>query len=296
MMKNLFLLFLLIASNKLTAQTGYYITSLDSTKLYVQEFGSGEPIIILAGGPGLNAIYMKPVWENLSSKFRCIILDQRGTGKSILTTIDSSSVSLGNYVNDLEALRGYLKIDKLTLIGHSWGGGLSLEYAARHPNHVKRLILLGSRGPTKKFLGYLSDNFFMRLHDEDLREMAVLDSLKKDRMKGFWPAYFFDRKKALETKATTNFDELTGEYTKIRRFVDYSSTDDERIKLLKKFKGAVYIIQGRQDPIGESTVYELKELMPHSKVFFIEKCGHLPWLENPKQVTVFFTTLNDCLK
>jgi len=294
-MKNLILLLVLIACHNLNAQNGFYITSLDGTKLYVRDFGSGEPLVILAGGPGLNAVYMKPIWENLSQKFHCYILDQRGTGQSQLAKVDSISCSLANYVNDLEALRQYLKIDKLTLIGHSWGGELSMEYAARNPKHVKKLVLLDSGGPTKKFLAYNADNLFMRLHDEDLREMAELDSLGKDRLKGYWPGFFFDRKRALATKATTNFDELIDKNFVVW-YIDYHATDDERVKLLKKFKGDVSIIQGRQDPIGESTVYEIQELMPQSKVYFIEQCGHLPWLENPEQVKIFFDTLNDCLK
>lgn len=77
---------------------------------------------------------------------------------------------------------------------------------------------------------------------------------------------------------------------------DYISKDDERVSFLKKFKGDVCIIQGRQDPIGESTVYEIKKLMPQSKVYFIEKCGYMPWLENHEQAGIFFDTLNECLK
>jgi len=295
-MRKLILPLLLIACNHLIGQSGFYIKSLDSTKLYVQEFGSGEPLVILAGGPGLNAIYMKPIWENLSHRFRCVVMDQRGTGLSKLASVDSSKLSLTNYVNDIETLRKYLQVDKLTLIGHSWGGALSMEYAARNPDHVKKLMLLGSSGPTKKFLDYFSDNLFMRLHEDDIKEMTELDSLGKDRIKGYWPAFFFDRKRALETKTATNFDLLIGENPHIGWFIDYNSTDNERIKLLKKFKGDVYIIQGRQDPIGESTVNEIKDLMPQSKIYFIEKCGHLPWLENPEQVEFFFTKLNECLK
>ena len=118
-MRKLILPLLLLACNYLIGQSGFYIKSLDSTKLYVQEFGSGEPLVILAGGPGLNAIYMKPIWENLSHRFRCVVMDQRGTGLSKLASVDSSKLSLTNYVNDIETLRKYLQVDKLTLIGHS---------------------------------------------------------------------------------------------------------------------------------------------------------------------------------
>ena len=134
MKKLFFFITLFVSINKLIGQSGFYITSSDNTKLYAQESGSGEPIIFLAGGPGLNAVYLKPVWENLSSRYRCIVLDQRGTGKSEMTLIDSTTINVNNYVNDLESLRKYSKIEQLTLVGHSWGGILSMEYAARHPD------------------------------------------------------------------------------------------------------------------------------------------------------------------
>jgi proline iminopeptidase len=288
---------LFVSTNKLIGQ-GFYITSSDNTKLYVQEFGSGEPIIMLAGGPGLNAVYMKPVWEKLSAKYRCIVLDQRGTGKSELAVVDSSTVSVNKYLSDLESLRKYLKIDRLTLVGHSWGGMLSMEYAARYPDHIKRLILLAPGGPTKKFFAYFGDNIDMRLREEDMKEAAELDSLKKPQMKGYWPGYFYDRKRAMATKSAVNFEELAGNHPGLFSLVmaSYVFSENERTRLLKNFKGAVCIIQGRQDPIGESTVYEIKELLPQSHIHFIEKCGHLPWLENKEQAENFFNTLNDCLK
>jgi len=207
-MKQIFTSLLLVISISLTAQTGYYIKSADGTQLHIQEFGSGQPVIILAGGPGLNAIYLKPVWDSLSLKFRCIILDQRGTGKSTTTKLDSASFMMLNYVNDLEALRKHSKLQQLTLIGHSWGGMLAMEYASNYPLQVKRLVLLGPGGPTGKFFSYFSDNLMMRLHDEDFAEMKVLDSLKQRRLKAVWPGYFYDRKRALATKAVTDFNLL----------------------------------------------------------------------------------------
>ena len=53
----------------------------------------------------------------------------------------------------------------MTLIGHSWGGMLSMEYASRHPDRVDKLILLGPGGPTDKFSSYFSDNMvFTQTH------------------------------------------------------------------------------------------------------------------------------------
>jgi len=297
-MKNIFIIVLLIITNSLFAQREYYITSSDSTKLFVREFGTGEPIILLAGGPGLNAVYMKPVWENLASKYRCIVLDQRGTGKSKIAKADSIILSLNNYVADIETLRKTLNIDRIILIGHSWGGKLSMEYAGLYPQHVQKLILLDPGGLKEEFFIRFRDNLMMRLRDEDFKEIAQLDSLKKSRLKGLWPGYFYDRKRAMATKNTTDFEELIGDYPAIPYYLHPSvvASENGRIERLKNFKNTVYIIQGRQDPTGESTAFEIKEVLPQAKIYFIEKCGHMPWLENSEQVQYFFSMLNESLK
>jgi len=295
-MKRIFV-FILFCTTELAGQTSYFITSFDGTKLFVNEFGKGQPLILLAGGPGLDAIYIKSIWERLQSNYRCIVPDQRATGKSELKNIDTVSASVDAYAKDLEALRQHLKLDQLTLIGHSWGGMLSMDYASKYPNRVKRLILIGSGGPTGKFFGYFEDNITMRLHEEDLKEMAELEAMKKPALKGYWPGYFFDRKKALEIKNATDFEEIMDNPAVIPLvFTNYIATEKLRIARLKKFRGLVSIIQGRQDPIGESTVQEIHELLPQSQIHIIEKCGHLPWWENEEQVKLFFETLIKCLQ
>ena len=152
--------------------------------------------MLLSGGPGLNSDYLNPIWEKLSSNFRCIVMDQRGTGKSIVPSVDSTSMSMANYVNDLEALREHLKLGEIIFIGHSWGGMLAMEYTAIRPDNVKQLILVGSGGPSANFFSYFGDNIFMRLHESDFHEMSLLDSLKKSNLSAICPGYFFDRNMA----------------------------------------------------------------------------------------------------
>jgi len=72
-----------------------------------------------------------------------------------------------NYIGDLEALRNHLKLEQLTLIGHSWGGMLAMEYVAKNPKNVKNLILL-KPGRTSQEVSFLifRTNIQMRLHAE----------------------------------------------------------------------------------------------------------------------------------
>ena len=117
------------------AQEGYFIKSKDQTDIFIEEKGTGTPVVLLSGGPGLNPFYVYPIHEQLSKHFRSIILHQRGTGKTVMAKIDSTTLSLDKYVEDLEALRTHLQAKKLILIGQSWGGMLSMEYCSRYLGH-----------------------------------------------------------------------------------------------------------------------------------------------------------------
>jgi len=170
--KKLIRLVVFISSFHAIAQEGYFIKSKDQTDIFIEEKGTGTPVVLLSGGPGLNPGYVYPIHEQLSKHFRSIILHQRGTGKTVMAKIDSTTLSLEKYIEDLEALRNHLQMKKLILIGQSWGGMLSLEYCSRLPNHVEKLVLVGSGSPSMNFGNYFSDNIQMRLRPEDLTEKA----------------------------------------------------------------------------------------------------------------------------
>ena len=278
------------------ASADYFITSKDGTKLHVQEFGKGEPVVLLAGGPGLNAGYLQPVWENLSKDYRCIVLNQRGTDQSLVAVVDSTSMSMDNYVNDLEALRHHLNLKKLVLMGHSWGGMLCMVYLAKEPQHVKKVLLLDSGGPTEKFGKIFESNFNKRLTKDDIAEIKRLDSLGQETLKAEWPGYFYDRKRALATQSlvppNAHGQKDVFKFTSI----NYLAGSASMIKGLKKATGVpVFLIQGREDPMGESTALEIKQVLPQTNIHFIEKCGHLPWLENKEQVRDFFSSVRKAL-
>lgn len=295
--RNQLLCVLILISTVSYGQKEYCISSSDNISIYFQEFGRGETVVLLSGGPGLNPLYMDSVWLNLSSDFRCIVLHQRGTGKSMVSELDSSTFTMQNYVSDLEALRIELGLKAMNIIGHSWGGMLGMEYTARYPEHVNKLILVGPGGPTDKLTKYCWNNMTMRLHPEDIEEINTLDSLKKSTLKGGWPGYFYDRTRALESKSNINFEMIT-RYASLSQYTvpNYFLLQDERVDLLRNYHNIVHIIQGRQDPMGESTVFEIKEIMPQAQIHFIEKCGHFPWLENEKQIKEFYQLLRNALK
>jgi len=284
----------LFSGTLLMAQKSYFINSPDKFKLCINEYGTGKPIVLLAGGPGMAATYMDGVYKNLPG-YRVIVPDQRGTGKSLLPKIDSTTISISQYVEDVEALRVYLKLPKIVVVGHSWGGMLAMAYTAKHPDKVEKLILLDAGGITAKFYDYFGDNMMMRLSAKDQALSNSTNELVS--FKAMYPAYFYDRRHAMATIGTishANFGQQTFKIIDIA-VKDYGRTASARMAALKAYKGPVFIMQGRQDPIGESNPYEDRSLMPQASIFFIEKCGHIPWLETKETAKVFFTQLKKAL-
>jgi proline iminopeptidase len=132
-------------------------------KLYWEEYGNhdGEPVMFLHGGPGgACAPAMSRFFD--PKRYRVILFDQRGCGKSMPTVAaDGPAVALAKnttdeLVDDINRLRDALGISgKMHVFGGSWGSTLAMVYAIRHPQNVASLILRGI------FLGAREDLLYM---------------------------------------------------------------------------------------------------------------------------------------
>jgi proline iminopeptidase len=140
----------------------------DGFDLYYTVVGVDGPYaLILSGGPGEEIRSMQDVVDELGKKNKCVMLEQRGTGRSRLSKYDSATINLTAYIDDIEALRVQLRIDKLTLVGNSWGMMLALAYAGTFPQHARAVLTIGSGPITSDYLDVFSDNLAARLCPSD---------------------------------------------------------------------------------------------------------------------------------
>ncbi len=93
---------------------------------------------LLHGGPGADHTSYKPTFSALADRLQLVYIDHRGQGRSARG--DQSTYTLDNNVEDLEALRQYLGLDQIIVIGGSYGGMVAMAYAARYPNALSHLI------------------------------------------------------------------------------------------------------------------------------------------------------------
>ncbi|MEO0901327.1 MAG: alpha/beta fold hydrolase [Bacteroidota bacterium] len=174
---SLLLLILLIVYGKGHSQITDSIP-YENGHLYYHEYGKkeAEPVLILTGGPGNSYLQLEEVAKNLSQKFRPILLEQRGTGKSIPSVIDSTTINLDIVTNDLKILLNHLELDSSHVLGHSWGGMLGLNFASKFPEKVKTLILVapGPHKDAKHGFEILASN---RTHTRSFKEEQRLEEL-----------------------------------------------------------------------------------------------------------------------
>jgi proline iminopeptidase len=116
---------------------------IGDVRLLTRVVGSGPPMIVLHGGPDFDHTYLLPELDRLAQHARLIYYDQRGRGRSA-DDVRPEDITLASEISDLDGLRRSIGVESVGLIGHSWGGLLAMEYAARHPDRVTRLILLNT--------------------------------------------------------------------------------------------------------------------------------------------------------
>tara|TARA_Y100001936_G_scaffold145809_1_gene142194 strand:- start:115 stop:1014 length:900 start_codon:yes stop_codon:yes gene_type:complete len=297
-MKKITLLFILTCFTfSLNGQKVDSFISQDGSQIFFQEFGdTGETIVLLSGGPGLNPYYLEPLYNELKKKYRCILLHQRGTGKSILNEINEESINVQKYIDDLNGLYKKLGNEKLILVGHSWGGMLSFSYAANEPDKIKKVILLNTGGVSDEFYKWFGSNINMRLYPEDIKLRIEQNENNRETLIAIWPGYFFDREIALKTRPPLDYKFRNQKGVNPLASGDWRKRTNDRVSKLKNYTGPVDLITGRQDPVGESVVYEAKSILPQLKFTFIEKCGHFPWIEGEKQSAIFYKLFDESMK
>ncbi len=279
---------------------------LDSIKydngfLYYHEYGKGETIILLTGGPGNNCVQLAEMASVLSGDHRIILLEQRGTGLSIPTPFDSTTINTASAVSDIKLLLDKLHLKQAVLCGHSWGASLAMYFASIHPEKVKSLILID---PGNYSLG---DEIF---HTYDytiltrwsINEKKMIDSLTAKREKNIITnEQLYVLKYMIRLAYISNKEKIDSLFKKIdapvnQKMQSLMDNDASKSKIdfrqsLKKLNKPVYIICGRQD-IFSYVSYELKIANPNFELFWIQNCGHFPMYEKP---AIFYPILNKIL-
>ena len=288
-----------------------YITGEGGVRLFYLLDGEGpDTVMVLHGGPGFNLEGLRPDLGQLARKHTLLYFDQRGSGRSGMP--DTLQLTAVLMIEDLEALRRAFHLERLTLLGHSWGGGLAVLYAARYPDQVRRLILVGPMAPRKH---PYSDQFLANLtarHDSaEKAHMAHLDtmwlaapgqySLCREGMRLFLRGVAATPEAAGRIKGDPclGTPENRRSIEVLQRRVGASIASDgdpdgpyDWRPLARRVSATTLVVHGDKDPMPLTGSKEWVQALPHAQLVIIRGAGHYPHAEQPD---LFFPAVEDFL-
>lgn len=292
------LLLLLFLAGHLSGQKSVIVYTSDHVPISYRIYGSGKPLLIINGGPGMNSDGFEGLAVSLSKDFQTIIYDQRGTGKSVMKKVDSTTITMALMISDIESIREQLGYEKWSILGHSFGGMLASAYATVHPDRIDKIILSSSGGIDLGLLSYFRESFNSKLTATQLDSIAYWDGqiaagdtshdVRLARGRNMAPAYVQDPKfiPVIAERLTQGNSTLNQLMWQDMRRINFNCAEK-----LKSYTGPLLIIQGRQDIIRPETVEKAQKAFSNSRVVYMEHCGHYGWLDNPevyfKEVTEF---------
>ncbi|MEL7532186.1 MAG: alpha/beta fold hydrolase [Bacteroidota bacterium] len=260
------------------------------TSLYYKKIGRGKPIVVLHGGPGMSHDYFLPHMEELAQNFQLIFYDQRYAGHSSLEG-DSMGLRMDQLVEDLEFLREQFGIEKLNLMGHSWGGLLAMWYAKTYPENLNSLMFVNSIAPNRNFEG-LADSVVSRRRDEKDDDL-LRDWYRSDEYKAGEPdAYYYIQRlsykygfyypqylDSMRIYVPMNYNVRQRRlYPLYRDLRDYNLVED-----LSGLEIPSLFIHGDFDPTPKAAVQQLVDVMPDAELAILPYCGHFSFIEAPEQ-------------
>lgn len=180
----------------------------------------GPPVVVLHGGPGASHDYLLPQYDLLARHRTLFYYDQRGGGQSPVPR--DVPVGWREQVADLEAIRGHLGLERLTLCGYSWGGLLAVLYFLEHADRVERLALVSPASITADYRRQFEAEFARRMNSPDVqraRELLRRSGLRESNPEGY-------RRVAFELSVAGYFHDIT--YAKdLTSFRVVARTQDE---------------------------------------------------------------------
>ena len=265
---------------------------VNGTKLFFDVEGAGfvpdgpimkeKPVcFVLHGGPGGDHTGFKPALSPLSEEMQLVYIDNRGSGKS--EKGPQSTYSLKNNVEDIDALRKYLGLEKIVLLGQSYGGMVALEYARLYQENLSALLLVVT-SPSHKFLD-LAKEIVNQKGTSKQKEMAQVlwdgnfesGEQQKEYYEVMAPLYSYSYEDTPEARlASENAQKRSNRsYEALNEGFSGFLRDFDVTEFLPQIKVPTLIITGRHDWITpvESSIL-MNEKIPNSKLVIFEESSH----------------------
>ena len=267
--------------------------AIDGYKTFAYSFGSGDEVLLcLNGGPGLPCDYVREPHAPLADHgYRVVAYDQLGCGQSDKPK-DPSLWTIGRYVEEVETLRKTLGLGAVHLLGQSWGGWLSIEYALKYHENLKSLILANTCGDMPHLVGELDRHraalgsetvAMMQRHEADGTlehpEYAAAITLLNHRhvcRLADWPAPL---RRSVDDWNMDVYGVMQGpnEFLYTGNLKDWN-----RIPDMHRITAPTLIIVGGHDEITPACAMRMKQVLPNARLEVFPNSSHTPFFEEPE--------------
>lgn len=275
-----------------------FVHAADGVALYYRALGAGrDTVVVVHGGPGFGLESLAPDLAPLARDRVLIFYDQRGSGRSTLLA-DSTRLTVGDHVADLGAVIAHFRLTHPALIGHSWGAGLVVRYAAAHPDGVGPLVLLEPVVPRLvPYFAQFNAALIARASSDDLRtfgDVSALVRLEAD------PLGSCRARAAILMRLWGGADSVRG---RVKADLCGMSAEANRVAQEHAVPGAnaslrggdlradaaavtapVLLVWGQSDPTPIAAIDEWKATLRHVTLLPVAASGHFAHAERPDVV------------
>lgn len=271
------------------------LLAVNGTRLFVHREGprgrrgSEEPILVVHGGPVLDHGYLVGPLRPLADDHELVFYDQRLSGRSA-GRVDSATVTLATFVDDIEAIRRELGLGRIHLLGHSWGGLLAVEYALAHPEELRSLILVSPMPPSVELWQREEQAASQAVSPSDTAGMGALRSSEAYR-RGDPDAVermlrlSFRGQLAEPSLADSLHFHVEDDYRERSRQFGYLLPELNTYDLtdsLPEMEVPTLVVYGSAEAGGGRVADTLGALLPRASVEEVPDAGHFSFLERPR--------------
>ena len=256
--------------------------------------GSGEPVVLLHGGPGLSE-YLDTLVEELAEGYTTFRYQQRGLDPS--TTDGPFTVE--RHVEDAFAVIDHIGEDRVLLLGHSWGGHLAMHFAIRFPERIKGLLIvdpLGAVGDGGE--AEMSANMVARVPPSDMSRSQEFDEAAMrgegtadhaiEGLRLVWPGYFANPEDAPPMPPLQmSLPCYAGTWESIHDHLSAGTLENG----LPSVGVPTAFVLGAGSPLPPAHGEASAALIPGAEVRIVEGAGHFPWMERPGVVRAALDSL-----
>ena len=284
---------------------GEHDAPVNDVQLHYTIAGHGPLVFVCSPGWGPGSLYLQRGLAPLEEHYTLLFIDTRGSGKSSKPA-DVKRMSGSDMADDIEGLRRYLALDKISLLGHSDSGAIALYYAERYPSALAKLIIVDGLSNGSTDIDNKEDENLQKIREglsNDPRYKEALRPFKpteegdagmQQQLQHDAPISFADPAKNGPRFAQTIEGMIPSSFAAQAHAAAGRAQHVEGTAHLGDIKATTLIVVGKEDwlcPVMDSE--DLHQQIHGSQLVEIDGSGHFPWIEQP---IVFFKSVNAFLK